>query len=166
MFSRQVILQATTTARRAQHKSFLESVPTLEQLTEYEILTIADALVEDSYDDGDIICTQGEVGDAFYIIKKVANLSSVIICVKPIMSVVEDTSQAFPLHTDARAHKRCLRLIKKGVVNNAQLLRTVVFHPRDCCTCQGAASVIQTDALGESQEIAHLDMGHYFGEVR
>lgn len=25
--------------------------------------------------------------------------------------------------------------------------------------------MIQTDALGESQEIAHLDMGHYFGEV-
>eukprot|EP00752_Nemacystus_decipiens_P010119 g9019.t1 len=94
-----VILQATTTARRTQHKSFLESVPTLEQLTEYEILTIADALVEDSYEDGDVICTQGEVGDAFYIIKK------------------------------------------------------------------GAASVIQTDALGESQEIAHLDTGHYFGEV-
>lgn len=67
----QVILQATTTARRTQHKSFLESVPTLEQLTEYEILTIADALVEDSYEDGDVICTQGEVGDAFYIIKKV-----------------------------------------------------------------------------------------------
>ena len=67
----QIILQATTTARRTQHKSFLESVPTLEQLTEYEILTIADALVEDSYEDGDVICTQGEVGDAFYIIKKV-----------------------------------------------------------------------------------------------
>lgn len=68
---RQVILQATTTARRAQHKSFLERVPILEQLTEYEILTIADALVEDAYEDGDVVCTQGEVGDAFYIIKKV-----------------------------------------------------------------------------------------------
>lgn len=39
-------------------------------------------------------------------------------------------------------------------------------HPPDACTWQGAASVIQTDALGDSQEIAHLDMGHYFGEVR
>lgn len=68
----QVILQATTTARRAQHKTFLESVPTLEQLTEYEILTIADALVEVSYDDGELVCTQGEVGDAFYIIKQVS----------------------------------------------------------------------------------------------
>ncbi|CAM9335494.1 unnamed protein product, partial [Sphacelaria rigidula] len=94
-----VILQATTTARRAQHKSFLERIPILEQLTEYEILTIADALVEDSYKDGDVICTQGEVGDAFYIIKK------------------------------------------------------------------GSASVIQTDAMGELTEVAHLDDGSYFGEV-
>lgn len=42
-----------------------------------------------------------------------------------------------------------------------------IFHLRYAfCTWQGAASVIQTDALGDSQEIAHLDMGHYFGEVR
>lgn len=31
---------------------------------------------------------------------------------------------------------------------------------------QGAASVVQTDALGDSLEIARLDAGHYFGEVR
>lgn len=68
---RQVILQATTTARRSQHKSFLEKVPILEQLTEYEILTIADALGEDTYEDGAVVCMQGDVGDAFYIIKKV-----------------------------------------------------------------------------------------------
>ena len=37
-------------------------------------MTIADALVEDFYKDGDVICTQGEVGDAFYIIKKVHHL--------------------------------------------------------------------------------------------
>lgn len=35
------------------------------------MLTIADALVEDTHEDGDVVCTQGEVGDAFYIIKKV-----------------------------------------------------------------------------------------------
>ncbi|CAM9389879.1 unnamed protein product [Ascophyllum nodosum] len=94
-----VILQDTTNARRSQHKSFLEKVPILEELTEYEKLTIADALNEESYQDGDVICTQGEVGDAFYIIK------------------------------------------------------------------QGSASVIQTDALGDSQEVARLDTGNYFGEV-
>lgn len=32
-------------------------------------------------------------------------------------------------------------------------------------THQGSASVTQTDALGESQEIARLDTGNYFGEV-
>lgn len=34
-------------------------------------MTIADALVENTFNDGDTICTQGEVGDAFYIIKEV-----------------------------------------------------------------------------------------------
>lgn len=69
--SRQIILQGTTTAKRAQYKTFIEKVPILEQLTEYEKLTIADALAEDSYEDEDVVCTQGEVGDAFYIIKEV-----------------------------------------------------------------------------------------------
>lgn len=32
-------------------------------------------------------------------------------------------------------------------------------------THQGSASVTQIDALGESQEIARLDTGTYFGEV-
>ena len=31
---------------------------------------------------------------------------------------------------------------------------------------QGSASVIQTDAMGELTEVAHLDDGSYFGEVR
>lgn len=75
MTLRQVILEATTTARRSQHKSFLEKVPILEQLTEYEILTIADALGEHTYEDGAVVCMQGEVGDAFYIIKKVISRS-------------------------------------------------------------------------------------------
>ncbi|CAM9251615.1 unnamed protein product [Choristocarpus tenellus] len=65
-----VILQATTKARRKQYKTFLDKVPILEQLTEYEVLTIADALTVETYEDGDVVCEDGEVGDAFYIIKK------------------------------------------------------------------------------------------------
>lgn len=30
---------------------------------------------------------------------------------------------------------------------------------------QGSASVLQTDAMGDSMEVAHLDDGNYFGEV-
>lgn len=41
-----------------------------------------------------------------------------------------------------------------------------MFVPCGCLRPQqGAARVIQTDALGDSQEIARLDAGHYFGEV-
>ncbi|CAM9346299.1 unnamed protein product, partial [Phaeothamnion confervicola] len=65
-----VILMHTTISKRNQYKSFLQQVPILEQLTEYEILTVADALVEEHYDDGAIVFSQGDQGQAFYIIKE------------------------------------------------------------------------------------------------
>lgn len=64
------ILMQTAISKRAMHKSFLQQVPVLSQLTEYEVLTIADALQEESFEDGAIICSQGECGDQFYIIKE------------------------------------------------------------------------------------------------
>ncbi|CAM9746842.1 unnamed protein product [Chrysoparadoxa australica] len=65
-----LILMATTIKRRQQYKTFLEEVPILAQLTEYEVLTIADALVEEVFEADEVICTQGEPGNAFYIIKE------------------------------------------------------------------------------------------------
>jgi cAMP-dependent protein kinase regulator len=38
-------------------------------LDRYEILTIADALVEECFEDNVIICNQDEIGDKFYLIK-------------------------------------------------------------------------------------------------
>ena len=35
-----------------------------------EIMTLADSLIEEKYHDGDVICTQGEEGEYFYIIKQ------------------------------------------------------------------------------------------------
>jgi cAMP-dependent protein kinase regulator len=65
-----VILMKTTISKRNIYKGFLQQVPILAQLTEYEILTIADALQEESFKDGDVICKQGDSGDTFYIIKE------------------------------------------------------------------------------------------------
>ena len=65
-----VILMKTTISKRNIYKGFLQQVPILSQLTEYEILTIADALQEDSFKDGSVICKQGDSGDTFYIIKE------------------------------------------------------------------------------------------------
>ena len=65
-----VILMKTTISKRNIYKGFLQKVPILAQLTEYEILTIADALQEESFSDGDVICKQGDSGNTFYIIKE------------------------------------------------------------------------------------------------
>ena len=64
-----VILMKTTIAKRDAYKGFLEKVESFSELTEYEILTIADALVEETFQDGAIICSQGDRGDKFYLIK-------------------------------------------------------------------------------------------------
>ena len=64
-----VILMRTTMEKRNQNRGFLANVDILKQLNEYEILTMADALMEETYQQGDVICRQGESGNSFYIIK-------------------------------------------------------------------------------------------------
>ena len=46
-------------------------VPVLATLSDYERLTIADALVQEEIPRGQVICMQGEPGNKFYIIEKV-----------------------------------------------------------------------------------------------
>jgi len=64
-----IIMQAAI-SKRSQYKEFLQRVKILQQLDEYELLTIADCLVEQTFADGDVIVKQGEPGDTFYIIKE------------------------------------------------------------------------------------------------
>ncbi|RYH23723.1 hypothetical protein EON65_17525 [archaeon] len=44
--------------KREQYRSFLMQVPILESLTEREILTLADSLAEEKYENNDVICAQ------------------------------------------------------------------------------------------------------------
>mmetsp|Transcript_62175 Transcript_62175/g.73647 ORF Transcript_62175/g.73647 Transcript_62175/m.73647 type:complete len:251 (-) Transcript_62175:168-920(-) len=64
-----IILMQTTISKRNIHKGFLRQIPLLSQLTEYEVLTIADSLVEEQFEDGDVVCHEGDEGNKFYIIK-------------------------------------------------------------------------------------------------
>lgn len=64
-----VILMKTTRAQREAYRGFLSSAQVFSELNEYEILSIADALVEESFEDGVVICKQDEIGDKFYLIK-------------------------------------------------------------------------------------------------
>lgn len=65
-----VIVVAAAMQKRETYKNFLSQVPILESLTEMEVLTLADSLAEESYPDGATICTQGDEGNYFYIIKE------------------------------------------------------------------------------------------------
>lgn len=65
-----VIVVAAAMQKRETYKNFLAQVPILESLTEMEVLTLADSLAEETYQDGQTICTQGDEGNYFYIIKE------------------------------------------------------------------------------------------------
>lgn len=65
-----LILMKTAMAKRQTYKGFLQKVPILSQLTEHEILTIVDALHDESFEGNTEICSEGENGDRFYIIKE------------------------------------------------------------------------------------------------
>ncbi|CAE7677870.1 PKAR [Symbiodinium sp. KB8] len=65
-----VILMDTTMKKRELHKHFLEKVPLLQGLLEYERLTIADALKTETIPAGTTIIREGDIGDKFYIVEK------------------------------------------------------------------------------------------------
>ncbi|TMW64900.1 hypothetical protein Poli38472_009067 [Pythium oligandrum] len=64
------IIMETTLKKRESHKGFIERVPLLESLSEYERLTVADALKTETFSDGEVIITQGDEGNMFYIIEE------------------------------------------------------------------------------------------------
>jgi len=65
-----VIVVAATMQKREVYAGFLKNVPILANLSDMEIMALADALAEEKYEDGSTVCTQGEPGDYFYIIKE------------------------------------------------------------------------------------------------
>lgn len=63
------IVVAAAMHKRETYSGFLSRVPILQTLTEMEIMTLADALREEQFTDGEAVCLQGDDGDYFYIIK-------------------------------------------------------------------------------------------------
>lgn len=76
----------TTIEKRSQTKSFLQNVSSvlktwkllnwtgpqveiLKQLKEYELFTMADAMQEMTYEEGDVICRQGDAGIRFFFLE-------------------------------------------------------------------------------------------------
>lgn len=65
-----VIVVAATMIKREMYQGFLQKVPILTSLNEGEVMTLADSLAEEKYPSGSTVCTQGEEGNYFYIIKE------------------------------------------------------------------------------------------------
>ena len=64
-----VIVVAATMIKRELYQGFLQKVPILSSLNEGEVMTLADSLSEEKFAKGATVCTQGEEGNYFYIIK-------------------------------------------------------------------------------------------------
>jgi cAMP-dependent protein kinase regulator len=65
-----VILMKTTIAKRKSMVDILLNIPVFCLLTEFELQTIADTLQEEVFEDGSVICHQGEEGDKFYLVHR------------------------------------------------------------------------------------------------
>jgi len=64
------IVKDSAVQRRTRHDDFLKSVALISSLDDYERSQIADALVSEAFAKGDVIITQDEPGDKFYIIEE------------------------------------------------------------------------------------------------
>ena len=62
------ILMGSTINRRKRYEELLSKVSILSNLDPWERLTVADALEGASYSDGEVVVSQGEHGDDFFII--------------------------------------------------------------------------------------------------
>lgn len=62
------IIMGSTMRKRKLYEQFLEKVAILSELDHWERLTVADSLESQSFDDGEVVVTQGDSGDVFYII--------------------------------------------------------------------------------------------------
>lgn len=62
------VLMGNIIRKRKQHKEFLSKIPLLENLDEWEILTVADSLEPANFNQNDVIISQGDPGEDFYII--------------------------------------------------------------------------------------------------
>jgi cAMP-dependent protein kinase regulator len=86
---RRTLMQATR-GKRQKYEEFLGRVPILDKLDKYERASIADALVEIKFDDGECIIAEGDAGNSLYIIKKGAAKATKVLPGDPNPQVVKE----------------------------------------------------------------------------
>jgi cAMP-dependent protein kinase regulator len=69
-YSFKVLALAACIQRRELYMQFLAGVPVLTSLSTMELMALSDAMREIEYPENEVVCTEGERGDFFYIIKE------------------------------------------------------------------------------------------------
>lgn len=64
------IVVAAAMQKREVYQGFLKGVKLLAECNDGEIMTLADSLAEEKYEDGESITCEGDAGDYFYIVKE------------------------------------------------------------------------------------------------
>lgn len=82
------IIMASTIQKREKYVQFLKEVKLLEKLTEFETNTIADAMNEETFQPGSVVCKEGDQGDSFYIVKE-----GTAVCTKSIGGVEKEVAR-------------------------------------------------------------------------
>lgn len=65
---RRILLKAAAKKRKV-HEALLESVPMLKEITEYERMNLADALLSRKFKDGECVIQQGDEADCMYFVE-------------------------------------------------------------------------------------------------
>lgn len=140
-----VIVVAAAMQKRELYKSFLEKVDILSSLNEMEVMTLADSLAEEKYDDGAIIFNQGDEGNYFYIVKQ-----GTVKC----------------LQTDAEGNQKVVATLKEGTYFGEIALLT--SKPRQATVkADGPISILALDratftrVLGNLEDIMKRNIDQY-----
>ena len=140
-----VIVVAAAMQKRELYKSFLEKVDILTSLNEMEVMTLADSLAEEKYDDGATIFKQGDEGNYFYIVKQ-----GTVKC----------------LQVDAEGNQKVVATLKEGAYFGEIALLT--SKPRQATVqADGPISVLALDratftrVLGSLEEIMKRNIEQY-----
>ena len=140
-----VIVVAAAMQKRELYKSFLEKVDILSSLNEMEVMTLADSLAEEKYDDGAIVFNQGDEGNYFYIVR---------------------TGKVKCLQVDAEGNQKEVASLKEGSYFGEIALLT--SKPRQATVkADGAVSVLALDratftrVLGNLEDIMKRNMDQY-----
>lgn len=130
-----VIVVAAAMLKREMYEGFLSKVSILSELNDGERQTLADSLAEEKYEDGATICTQGEEGNYFYIIKDGEAVCSV---------------------TDAQGESKEVAVIQNGGYFGEIALMT--SKPRQATVkAKGSLAVLAIDRATFTRVLGNLD---------